>query len=315
MLKLSRSCFYLTSVLALSGCVAIYDQGGVDSLEELHKLGDKTFQFKSIETNIKNNVRHTLINDTALSLGAQAGLAWQYKNINLALEENAKKLDQVFNFHALILPHNVMPPVLLEGHHTLKQDDPNVIRLTDRSYRIKQHAHFVTAPPNWRQYLWQSFSKPELPPHNLLPKSPQEQEIWKRCINKGWKDGMRQAIEIFDSNLAKLVEDYRGIAVYRKLLAQNMVTPPFVAKTNLGVTGDNEQLNINDQVLRIAVQSTLRTDLKGWHPAISSSDGNGNTINAGFGKNSSQGQLENQSKRAQSDPEKTIVITQHLTSN
>lgn len=264
-----RSAVITTAVL-LTGCVAVYDQGGVNSLDELHRLGQKSYRFRNPENTKKNFVRSQMISDQALSIGAQAGLAWQYRNINAALEENAGMLDRVFNFHALVLPHNVMPPVLYEGHHTLKQENDSLIRLSDRTYKIKRQAHFVTAPPNWRQYLWQSFNKPELPPHNMLPRNAEEHKVWVTCVNKGWQDGLRQAVEIFDSNLARLIEDYRGMVVYRKLLAQRMVTPPYVAKTDLGVTGNHEQLNVNDQVLRIAVLPHMQIDSKHWNPTLSS---------------------------------------------
>lgn len=303
-LKNLLSTTLIATATLLSGCVAVYDQGGVNSVEELHRLGQKSFRFRSPETVKKNIVRSQMIAEAALSLGAQAGLAWQYRNINAALEENSTKLDNVFNFYALVMPHNVMPPVLLEGHHTLKQENESLIRITDRTYKIKRQAHFVTAPPNWRQYIYQSFKAPELPPHNMLPRNSGEHKIWVDCINKGWQDGLRQAIEIFDSNLARLVEDYRGMVVYRKLLAQGMVTPPYVAKSELGVTGDHESLNVNDQVLRIAVHPHMQTDSSRWNPTLSALELHDLPL---YGANMSK--FGGNVVTHENDP---IVITQHL---
>jgi defect in organelle trafficking protein DotC len=265
----------ITSASLLSGCVAVYDQGGVDSLANLQKLGEKSYRFRSVDSTQKNTIRSQMLTEQSMSIGAQGGLAWQYRNIVAALEENSRMLDRVFNFHALILPHNVMPPILLEGQQTLKQEGDSVIRITDRTYKIKRQAHFVTAPPDWRQYVLQTFPAPELPPHNMLPKNADEQALWAKCAKRGWEDGLKQAVEIFNSNLSRLVEDYRGMIVYRKLLAQDMVTPPFVAKTELGVTGNVDQLNVNDQVLRIAVLPRMQIDSKRWNPTMSSSKPSG----------------------------------------
>ena len=65
-----------------------------------------------------------------------------------------------------------------------------------------------------------------------------------------------------------MTRDMIGMILYRKLLAENMVSPPFVAKAQLGVTGDATQLRINDQVLRITAQSELQPDSKQWMPIL-----------------------------------------------
>ena len=59
-----------------------------------------------------------------------------------------------------------------------------------------------------------------------------------------------------------------GMVLYRELLAEHMVSPPYVAKAQLGVTGDATQLRINDQVLRITAQSALQPNPSKWMPVI-----------------------------------------------
>ena len=56
--------------------------------------------------------------------------------------------------------------------------------------------------------------------------------------------------------------------LYRELLAEHMVSAPFVAKARLGVTGDASQLRINDEVMRITAQSELQTDPNKWQPVL-----------------------------------------------
>ena len=87
----------------------------------------------------------------------------------------------------MVLSHGVIPPVLEAGDFSLNQDDPNTIRVADRTYKIIQQARFATTPPNWREYIWMSYSKPELPDKSLLPRNDLEQRVWRSAIRTGWE--------------------------------------------------------------------------------------------------------------------------------
>jgi defect-in-organelle-trafficking protein DotC len=215
------------------------------------------------------SIRAQALQEEALSLGAQAGLAARAKVMNCQLEKNAKYLSQVFNFQLLLLPCSILPPVLVEGRQTLNLADNTTIRIADRVYSIIQQARFVTAPPHWREYLFLDFTEPEMPNSTLLPKTGAEHRVWTKYLIQGWNDGINQANTIYGDNLARLKRDYTGMIRYRTLLAQRMVTAPFVAKTNLGITCDGSGMHINDQVLRITALPQLCTDSRTWKPAIS----------------------------------------------
>ena len=58
-----------------------------------------------------NPIRYAGIRQAAMSLGARGALAWQGRNIDLALRAESVFLDQVFDFNQLLLGHNVLPPV------------------------------------------------------------------------------------------------------------------------------------------------------------------------------------------------------------
>ena len=215
-----------------------------------------------------NNIRRTALIDTATSLGAQAGLAWRSQQINKDLRANQKKLNRIFNFRAMMLKDNVLPPVLVEGKNSLNLAGNITLRLADRVYKIVSPPRFVTAPLNWREYLWMNFKKPERPNSILLPENEAERVVWNEYLTVGWQEGIKQSNQIFAVNLGRLKRDYNGMILYRILLAQNMVTAPFVAQTNLGVTGNANQMRINDQVLRITAISKLQTNANVWRPAL-----------------------------------------------
>lgn len=217
-----------------------------------------------------NAIRLDALKETALALAAQGALSKRSQEIDNMLEKNRQYLDQIFNFQALVLDNDVLPPVIVEGRQTLNLPDDETIRIADQTYRIIAPARFMTAAPNWRNYLWLNYSKPEAPDATLLPRTnqPEELKTWKKYINEGWDHGADQANGIFAENLARLKRDYQGMALYRKLLNQKMVSAPVVAKTELGVTGGGKELNINDQFKRITEQSGLNPNSEEWAPAV-----------------------------------------------
>lgn len=236
------------------------------NLTELENLNQEALpQKKNAQI---NPLRLQAIKDAALSVGAQGALAKRSQQIDKMLAQDTRYLDQVFNFTPLMLPHNVLPPVILEGDRTLNLADSSTIRLADQTFTIAQQAKFVTVPPTWHDYLWMSFPKPNEPDYSLLPKNPKEQDVWKKYINMGWAQGTEQANTIFADNVARLKEQYEGIVRYRQLLNHNMVSLPYVANTELGITGGGDQMSVNDQVLRITSLPTLNPDSQYWKATL-----------------------------------------------
>ena len=214
------------------------------------------------------NLRTEALRDTAIAIGAQGGLAWRAERIDCVLKCETKMLDRIYNFRALLLRDNILPPVLGEGRDALNIANCETIRAADIMYRIITPPCFVSNPPNWRDYLWMHYDKPENPHASLLPKNRAEAAIWNCFVRQGWQKGIGQADLIFDANLERLNRDYHGMVLYRKLLAQHMITAPFVAKADLGITGDEHEMRVNDRVLRITSTSKLNTNSSEWRAAL-----------------------------------------------
>lgn len=213
-------------------------------------------------------IRSQALRDTALSVGARGGLAWQATHINKVLLHNERFLYRIFNFNSLLLDQNVLPPVLTEARNTLSLGGNDTIRIADRSYQILHQARFVTAAPIWRDYLWLSFSPPETPDKTLLPKNRAERALWEKYTQEGWTAGIQQAELIFKESIARLQRDFEGMIRYRTLLAQNMVSPPYVAEMNMGVTGGGSDLTAGDRLLRITAFPTLQNNSQGWKTEV-----------------------------------------------
>lgn len=262
-------CFIL-----LNGCATQHqsvDNVDTTNLAQLESVRTEPLA-PGASNNQLSNLRAKSLQDSAMSIGAQGGLAWASEKINARMNDDSRYLDTIYNFNAMVLSHGVVPPVLEEGDNTLNLDDPNTIRVSDRTYKILKQARFATTPPNWREYLWLTYSKPALPDKTLLPKNASEQKIWKEGIHAGWEKGVAQSYSIFQQNLARLKREYRGMVLYRKLLQEKMISPPFVARTELGVTGNGSDMRVNDQVLRIVELPKLQTNSKNWKAIVVKND-------------------------------------------
>jgi defect in organelle trafficking protein DotC len=241
-----------------------------------NKMSKEQHSLKSISSNNKlfsiNSLRAQALRDTALSVGARGGLSWHTKHIHEVLSKYENNLNRIFNFYALLIEENVLPPVLTEARNSLTINGIDLIRIADRNYKIIHQAKFVTTPPNWREYLWKPFEQPEMPDKSLLPKNKLEQDIWNKYIDQGWTEGVKQADLIFKENLNMLTRDFNGMLLYRKLLSQQMVTPPFISSIELGITGDRNNLTVNDRILKITAFPSLQTDGTQWKTEIKSND-------------------------------------------
>lgn len=259
--KLFISAFSLGMLLCASGCAL--RSAETDDLARIKNVGIDNGTTSSI-----TGIRHAGLRDTSLSIGARSGLASRAAEINKELLKHTCDLNRIFNFYAMLLDNNIMPPVLLEGRNTLEQTEDESLRIADRAYILYSQAYFITAPPTWQDYLLFHCAPPEIPDRSLLPKNDAEKRVWDRYIEEGWMAGRIQANSIFLENLGRLKRDYEGMILYRTLLAQNMVSPPFIAKQNLGITGNGHEMAINDRILRITVQPTFQLNSENWEAEI-----------------------------------------------
>lgn len=209
-------------------------------------------------------LRAQALRETALSLGARGGLAERALQINSTLLNYEPLLDRVFQFNGMLLDDNILPPVLIQAKNTLNISGGDSIRVADRNYKILSQAKFITAAPTWREYLLMSYDLPQLPDRSLLPRNKPERIMWENDLEEGWKAGLQQAELIFMENINRLVRDYKGMILYRNLLAQHIVSEPYVATLDMGITGNGDDMTVNDRLLRITAFPQLQADSSSW---------------------------------------------------
>ena len=268
--KFTHKLLSISTLALLVSCASHPTQmGNTDSLAGLQAMAtNKPGNAKARSKASTGKIREMALKEIALSLGAQSGLAWRAKYVDEQLVKQSRRLDTIYDFNAITLEHNILPPVLLEGRQTLNLADTQTIRISDRTYKVAKQARFITTPPNWRQYLWMDYKQPEYPHSSLLPKTSEEREIWRFYTAQGWNKGIDQANTILEESIARIKEDFSGMIMYRKLLAMNMVSPPYVSNTDLGVTGDSSEIRIDDRVLRITALPALNVNSSEWRAAV-----------------------------------------------
>lgn len=228
----------------------------------------------------ERNLRAKAQREAALSYGARSGLLRRTFEIRATLEKTAPKLDAVWNFTPLLLTdfqvgekaesrgRLIVPPVIVEAGRTMNKESDTLIRQRDKVMRIDQNVRFATVAPNWRTYLVRDLgeSTAALPHMTLLPRTSEEKAAWDKWVEEGFIAGRAQAEAIFEIDQARLERDFQGMIRYYELVDQKVVSLPYVATRNDGVTGDANQLNVNDVTLMITVMPAFQSNPKGWVP-------------------------------------------------
>ncbi len=239
----------------------------------LHEIASKRYTgplgdtFKSMPLDIRIDA----IKEAATSYGARSGLVFRTFQIRADLKDKSAYMDKVFNFRQLLIPASsgftIEPPIISESLDAMIiEGDGQRVAVSDVIYNINKNAKFVSAPRSWRQYLERDWGEVEEPNNLLLPKDENEVEIWEHHTQIGWTEGYTQADEIFQQDLFKLTADYEGMIRYRKLLAQNMISPPYALRTDRGVTGGDEEMRIGDRALEITGKPEFIPGADVWQP-------------------------------------------------
>jgi defect-in-organelle-trafficking protein DotC len=218
------------------------------------------------------DIRKEAIREAAISFGARGGLAWRTYEISREMEKRARYMDKVFDFRQLLIsaPSGLLiePPIISEQVDAmLIQGDGQQAAVSDRVYNIIMNAKIVSTARTWRRYLERTWDDVEPPPDILRPENQKEREYWKELVEKGWKEGIEQADEIFQDDLNLLLADFRGMVRYRSLLAQGMISPPYALQVDRGVTGGGGEMRIGDRAVQITGVPELMTGFDEWQPA------------------------------------------------
>ncbi len=212
------------------------------------------------------------VREIGMTYGMRGGLAWENRRIGEMLERHAARLDRIYNFQPLMLKESVAPPVMVQTTETYDQKNPDHVVVADAVYKIERPERFRYTPPNWREYLLRSDQFNPAETGGWTPRTEAERAAWEKAVREGWQVGITQAHEMLEANFARLSRDLEGMILYRKLVARNMTTVPVVSSSEMGVTGNDRELNINERVLRIESPARMKHDPFEWRTSTTPRD-------------------------------------------
>lgn len=247
----------------------------VGSLEALQNLNQPAYEQRVTEKSGEkagSSFRLDALREAAVGVGARGGLVNQTKVVNRALDRIARNLDAIYDFTPLMIKGRVIPPVLTITKDVYTQGDATNLRLAGRSYKIEAQPRFSSRPPQWREYIYIDYGEAKLPSATLLPRSPEEQEVWRKAVNEGWQQGVEQANLIFNTNVNRLNRDYVGMVRYHVLAMKRMVTLPVVAEQNMPLNTSGNSMSVDETLLRITALPEFNADMRDWSPLMNEED-------------------------------------------
>ncbi len=233
-------------------------------LQALQQLGPDS----GLPVDKTRGLRYEALKEVAYTLGVQTGVRWRYQAIDEMLEANRSPLDRVFDFRPLMLHDGrVVPAVVSSTEGAYRIVSATEAHQTEATYTIEAEARLVTRPPDWRDYLMQSYPTFTRPDAAMLPKDATERKVWASAVAAGWQEGVAQAERLFDSHLARLRRDYLGMTRCKLLALQGVVDIPLLAENRLGVTVSGRMLSVGERVFRIPSVTDFQP-VGNWKPIL-----------------------------------------------
>ncbi|MDB6014785.1 MAG: hypothetical protein JWL65_7035 [Gammaproteobacteria bacterium] len=224
----------------------------------------------SAPPNVAQKARAQALLDTALGVGIKAGLAWQLRNVGMALNGFVRDLDLLYNFQQLMIHQRVMPPVITEARNLYNQDDDYTVRLSGAYYKIERQAAFSSVAPNWRAYL-------SFPPAStdgdhvlsmLLPANSSERTAWELGVKDGWDQGVAEANLMLTRGMDRLNRDFSGMTRFHRFVLDGKISLPAIAREDIPVTQNGASMAVDETLLRITTLPQFDAHLAKWQGVL-----------------------------------------------
>lgn len=214
----------------------------------------------------QKNLRLNAIKNAAYNIGLQTGTNYYYDKINERLEQISLELNRIYNFKALMIDDNFIPPSVDEATNAKRFiDDKESVEA--KSVLKFDHKSKIGLTPDWRDYLYKKWPKPKKINSQLIPKTEREKSVFNDNYSRGWSDGKQQAKALYKLQMAKLTNDYQNMARYHNLVEMGIVTKPVLATNFSEAVIDGDTLTIGRSVNRITSESQYNTPDK-WTPKV-----------------------------------------------
>ena len=204
----------------------------------------------------RQNLRLKVVADAGATLAFQQGFQARYAELMAACERRARDFDRIFDFQKLILEGRVLPPVIRWTGRSVVVDSPSSATAADATYVIERPARIVASAPGWREWLMVD-AAPFEPDQALLPRTGEERRAWQEAVKEGWTAGRVHAGEIFETAMARLEADYRGMLRFRMLADRGLASAPVLAEGQVALSVMGRRLSLNETTIRITVPASF----------------------------------------------------------
>ena len=225
---------------------------------------------RQVDAEFAAEKRAVAMRSSALGFGARAGLARRGWEIGRMLDRHGAQLSNIFRFRDLLLKEGgfrVMPPVAVETRRAFRLGrEGDEAASAGRVVRILAKARFVSAAPDWRDYLMRRWVEAEAPVSVLFPRDRGETRRWKAWIAEGWREGVTLADDVFAADVDRLSRDFEGILLWKQLRLARMATAPSVKLGDAPVSGGGQAMRIDEEFARLDERARLVPRVSEWRP-------------------------------------------------
>lgn len=222
---------------------------------------------------IEITARDRALIEVGLSLGVKAGMASELHQIAQVIQVNERDLDTVYDFGRFLIQGRVVPPVITEARDLYNQEGDYTLRLSGALYKIESQARFSSVAPTWRDYL--SFALNADAPgqaeySNIIPKTGDEEQLWKAAVADGWLQGVGQADLMFKHAMDRMNRDFAGMIRFHTFVVEGKLSMPAIASEAIPVTRDGQTMAVDETLLRITTLPTFTSVPDHWRGFITS---------------------------------------------
>lgn len=256
---ISRKCPFAGAVVALA-CYTSVIHAQTAPVSDPQQILSQTAKAEERPATL----RLKMVREAAMSAAMRASLAKQTEYINKLLDTYGRLLDDAYDFSSMMLPNNVVPPVIRKIEQVTEQEG-DFLRFSSMQFQIVRQATFATRAPTWRTYLplpmWSDIGNTH---PSLLPTNSEEATAAKSGIEVGWKAGIEQANQMFYKGLTRLQNDFIGMNTYHALLKSGMVTEPIIKRQDVPISGDSSKMIVDESTYHIQAKPVFNPNLSQW---------------------------------------------------
>ncbi len=204
----------------------------------------------------KPQMRLEVLCEEASVYGFQKGFQWRYDLLMNEVRAHERDFADIFDFRALLLDDKILPPVIREAGPLYRKDSAVSGERLEVQYRIEKPAELVFDTPRYESYLLAD-TRVLTPDPAFFPKKGSEEGPWRRALREGWLEGSRHAFRVFDRGMARLLADYRGILLWKRLEGLGLVSTPLLDHEHVALQVGRDVLTLDQDRFRIAVPASF----------------------------------------------------------